>query len=155
MPRKPADTWRYRARTAARSYPRLRQLQADLRETRITPRLDGYRSGSGSPARITEAAALRELPPAQRRQLEAVEKALEITATLPSGQERRKLIRLVFFDHRCTLEGAAMQIPCSAQTAQRWSDDFLLLVWAHLWRNTGAGSRSAQDRAGAAAAGEA
>lgn len=152
MPRKPPDTWRYHARTAARSYPRLKAADAALHETRITASLDAYRHGSGSPARITEAAALRELPEAQRRQLEAVELALKITDTLRSGQERRELVRLVFFDNRFTLEGAAQQIPISAQTAQRWSDDFLLLVWAQLWRNAGAGPRSAQERAGASAA---
>lgn len=150
MHRKPnTSSWRYQARTAARSYPMLKQLQADLRETRITPSLDAYRRGSGSPARITEAAALRELPPAQRRQLDAVENALAAMESLPGAPERRQLVELVYFTRRFTIEGAALEIYVCARTGQQWSDDFLLLVWAGLCR---AGPRSAQDRAGASAA---
>lgn len=152
MPRKPPDSWRYHARTAARRYPGLKEAEAALHSVRVTANLEAPRHIIGTPTRGTEAAALRNLPEADRRQIAAVERALAITDTLPNGRERRKLVRLIFFENRFTLEGAAQQIPASTQTAQRWSDDFLLLVWATLWRSSGAPPGSAQDRTGAPAA---
>lgn len=39
---------------------------------------------------------------------------------------------MIYFTRRYTIEGAAMQIPCSVQTAKIWNSDFLLLVWGRL-----------------------
>ena len=132
IPRKPADTWRRAARDAAHAYPHLKAAERDLRDVRITARLDAI-PGSGSPGRSTEAAALRELPRRERAQLEAVEKALRCMGTLENSAERLQVIRLVFFGRRHTLEGAALTVPVSTGTAQRWSEDFLLLVISYLW----------------------
>lgn len=127
MPRKPQDTWRRRARTAARDYPGLKAAERELREVRITPTFD-HESAHGS-FRSTEDAAIRELPQAQQRRLEAVEQAVRISATLTSGQSRVKLIELVYFTRRCPdLQTAALMVPCSVQTAKLWNSDFLLLV---------------------------
>ena len=132
IPRKPADTWRRAARDAAHAYPHLKAAERDLRDVRITARLDAI-PGSGSPGRSTEAAALRELPRRERAQLAAVAKALRCMGTLENSAERLQVIRLVFFGRRHTLEGAALTVPVSTGTAQRWSEDFLLLVISYLW----------------------
>lgn len=144
IPRKPADTWRRRARDAAHAYPGLKAAERELREVRITARLDAI-PGSGSPGRSTEAAALRELPRRERAQLEAVEKALRCMATLTNAEERLAVVRMVFFERRYTLAGAAMQIPCSTKTAQGWSDDFLLLIISYLWSGPWEAPRSPQE----------
>lgn len=125
------ETWRGIARRAARDYPSLKHALEALRQVRITPSMEPHR-GQGSPARSTEAAALRELPPAQARRLEAVENALAVTAKMASGPDRLRLARMVYFDRRKTLEGAAMEIPCSPRTAQGWNSDFLLLIYGSL-----------------------
>lgn len=127
---KRSSGWRQAAKSAARDYPQLKRQLNDLRS-------QGGQSLNGMPAgseahRTTEDLALRELPYTQQRRLDAVESALSISSQLTSGLSRVKLIELVYFTRRFTIEGAAMQIPCSVQTAWTWNNDFLLLVWSKL-----------------------
>lgn len=126
-----SNGWRHAARCAAYDYPRLRQELRDLQAQSVTPSLNGMPAGGG-PGRSTEDAALRQLPAAQQRRLDAVEQAVDVSSRLTSGLSRVKLIEMVYFTRRFTLEGAAMQIPCSVQTAKIWNNDFLLLVWSRL-----------------------
>ena len=97
----------------------------------VTPSLSGMPMGGGE-RRSTEDAALRQLPPEDQRRLDAVAQALAISEHLTSGLSRVKLIELVYFRRSHTVEGAALQIPCSVQTAKIWNSDFLLLVWSRL-----------------------
>lgn len=126
-----SNGWRKAARSAAFDYPQLRRQLADLRSQSVTPALEGMPHG-GEPGRSTEDAALRQLPYAQQRRLDAVEQAVSISSNLTSGLSRVRLIELVYFQRKYTIEGAAMQIPCSVQTAWTWNNDFLLLVWSRL-----------------------
>lgn len=126
-----SNGWRHAARSAAYDYPRLRQELAELQAQSVTPSLSGM-PGGGEPGRSTEDAALRQLPHAQQRRLDAVEQAVSISSNLTSGLSRVRLIELVYFQRKYTIEGAAMQIPCSVQTAWTWNNDFLLLVWSRL-----------------------
>lgn len=122
--------WRAAARSAAYDYPRLRQELAELRRQGASG-LGGMPSGNEA-RRSTEDLALRELPAAQQRRLDAVEQAVTISSQLTSGPSRVKLVELVYFARRFTVEGAAMQIPISTRQAWAWNNDFLLLVWARL-----------------------
>lgn len=130
---KRSSGWRQAAKNAARDYPQLKRQLNDLRS-------QGGQSLNGMPAgseahRTTEDLALRELPYTQQRRLDAVEQAIAMTAQLSSGPSRVRLVELVYFqpqNRRFLLEGAAMQIPCSVQTAKIWNNDFLLLVWSKL-----------------------
>lgn len=126
-----SNGWRNAARSAAYDYPRLCRELRDLQAQSVTPKLSGM-PGGGEPGRSTEDAALRQLPWSQQRRLDAVEQALDVSSRLTSGLSRVKLIELVYFTRRFTLDGAAMQIPCSVQTAWTWNNDFLLLVWSRL-----------------------
>lgn len=129
MSKRRSNSWRAAARSAAQDYPRLcRELEALQTGSREQ---DGMPSGRGA-ARPTEDAVLRQLPYAQQRRLEAVEHALNVSSQLTSGLSRVKLIEMIYFSRRYTIEGAAMQIPCSVQTAKIWNSDFLLLVWGRL-----------------------
>lgn len=58
----------------------------------------------------------------------AVSAAMEEIKTMPDGAERMKLVDLVFIRKTHQLAGAAMQIPCSYETAQRWHADFIRRV---------------------------
>lgn len=126
-----SSSWRKVARSAAYDYPKLRRELRDLQAQAVTPSLSGMPHG-GEPGRSTEDAALRQLPYEQQRRLDAVEQAVAISSQLTSGLSRVKLIEMVYFIRRYTLEGAAMQIPCDVRTAKTWNNDFLLLVWGRL-----------------------
>lgn len=126
-----SNGWRHAARSAAYDYPKLRQELRGLQAQSVTPNMNGM-LGGGEPGRSTEDAALRQLPYAQQRRLDAVEQAVSISSNLTSGLSRVRLIELVYFQRKYTIEGAAMQIPCSVQTAWTWNNDFLLLVWSRL-----------------------
>lgn len=123
--------WRHAARSAAYDYPRLMRELRDLQAMPVTASLSGM-PGGGEVRRSTEEAALRQLPLAQQRRLDAVEQAVTISSQLTSGPSRVKLVELVYFTRRFTVEGAAMQIPISVRQAWAWNNDFLLLVWARL-----------------------
>lgn len=125
------DGWRHAARSAAYDYPKLQRDLRDLQAQSVTPNMNGM-PGGGEPGRSTEDAALRQLPYAQQRRLDAVEQAVSISSQLTSGPSRVKLVELVYFSRRYTVEGAAMQIPISVRQAWAWNNDFLLLVWARL-----------------------
>ena len=126
-----SNGWRHAARSAAYDYPKLKSDLRDIQAQSVTPNMNGM-PGGGEPGRSTEDAALRQLPWAQQRRLDAVEQAVSISSNLTSGLSRVRLIELVYFQRKYTIEGAAMQIPCSVQTAWTWNNDFLLLVWSRL-----------------------
>lgn len=56
---------------------------------------------------------------------EAVESAIETTKMVDTGEERLKIIDMVFLKRSHTLEGAAMAAHISNRTAQRWHADFI------------------------------
>lgn len=58
----------------------------------------------------------------------AVDTAIETTKEMIGGDDRLKVIELVFWARTHTLGGAAMQIPCAWRTAQRWQADFIMEV---------------------------
>ena len=126
-----SNGWRHAARSAAYDYPKLVKEREELHKQSVSPSLSGMPRAGGE-HRGTEDVALRELPFTQQRRLDAVESALSISSQLTSGLSRVKLIELVYFTRRFTIEGAAMQIPCSVGTAWTWNNDFLLLVWSKL-----------------------
>lgn len=58
----------------------------------------------------------------------AVEAAIAETERMRSGQDRLKVVGLVLMEGRYNLAGAALQVPCSERTAQRYHGDFLRAV---------------------------
>jgi hypothetical protein len=86
-------------------------------------------SGTGRPA---EQAAMKLLPPQNQRELEAVKASVQETSRLPDGEERVRLIAMVFWRQSHTLAGAALELHMSYRSAQRRHNDFILLVGANL-----------------------
>lgn len=62
------------------------------------------------------------------KETEAITEAIAITGQMVDGYERLKTVRLVFFDGTHTIAGAALNIPCSPDTAQNWLHEFKFLV---------------------------
>lgn len=132
MSRRNRNTWRQAARAAAFSYPELRR-ELDALQAGTGRDLYGL-PGSRDARRSTEDAALRELEYWKQRRLEAVEQALSVIADFSNGPSRVKLVELVYFTRRYTVEGAAMQIPISVRQAYQWNDEYLKQVWGILKR---------------------
>ena len=61
----------------------------------------------------------------------AVAAAIAETERRKDGAERLRLVQMVLLEGCCTLEGAALAIPCSERTAQRWHADFIRAVGKH------------------------
>lgn len=59
---------------------------------------------------------------------EAVQRAIEKTKLLRDGEERLKLIDLVFFKQSHSLQGASIKCFISYETAVNWHGDFIRLV---------------------------
>lgn len=116
--------WSY-AKYMARNYPALhKELQA-LQITSTTANYTGEPRG-GDISRGTERAALRQLPPVQQKEHDAVELALQMAAGRNgNGHLRTQLVELVFFKRSHTLEGACQKLHISYGTGKRYGHDFL------------------------------
>lgn len=124
---KPRYNWWSHAKAIVRSYPELRAAEADLHQQRVTATYDGMPHGSGS-GRGLEEIVTRTLPACKQRELDAVNTAIDITKKLPSGQDRLRMIDLVYWRGSHTLDGAAYKIHVHTQTAKNWNGDFIRAV---------------------------
>lgn len=64
----------------------------------------------------------------ERREIEAVGRAVEKTRHIRDGADRLKLIELVFWKRSCNVAGAAMRLHIGERTAQQWHGDFIRAV---------------------------
>lgn len=110
-----------------RRYPDLKSEYDSLRDTKITAEITVI-PGGGGVSNPTENAALRELTPQKQKEYDAVCSAIIATRMYKNGEDRLKVIRLVFWDKSHTLEGSAMQVPCSYYTACNWHREFIYLT---------------------------
>lgn len=121
------DWWPY-VKGMIRRYPELCAEQAELRKTQLSPAMTGMPHGRGKTTDPVADTALRELPEINRRELEAVRKAIEETRTMKNGEERLEMVRLVFWKKTHTLEGAAMELHWSTRKLVEWHGEFIRCV---------------------------
>lgn len=121
------DWWGY-VKGMIRRYPDLCAKEKALHEVSISPNSSGMPGGKGGYSDPTASAALRELPQNSQRELDAVRKAIAETKMNDTGEERLKMMRLVFWEKTHTLDGAALQCHVSYRTASQWHGDFIRLV---------------------------
>ncbi len=120
--------WRADARAAIRAYPELCRRERELHDMPVTPHYSAE-PGAGEATRTTENAALRQLPPDEQKALEAVRAAVRVTrGRYINGERRLRLIELIYWQRSHTLQGAAMAVHVSVNTARRWREDFEDLV---------------------------
>ncbi len=110
-----------------RRYPVLREQYEDLHSQSVTASYSSMPHGGGV-GRPIEALAIRELPTNSQREYEAVKQAISSTERYPNGRQRLAIMKMVLWDRRYTLEGAALQVPCSWRTAAQWHSEFIKLV---------------------------
>lgn len=121
------DWWSY-VKGMIRRYPELCARQEELRQTRLSPNLSGMPHGHGRNSDPVADAALRELPKINQREMEAVSKAIGETQKLDTGEERLRMVRLVFWDKTHTLDGVAMKMNRCKRTIVQWHIDFINTV---------------------------
>ena len=90
--------------------------------------------------------ALREYPRAKKRNSEAdqavivaVEAAMQMQSAYYNGQERMKMIRLVYFKQTHTLAGAAVECGYSIETVKKWNLEIMTAVYVGLLYAKGPG----------------
>ena len=117
--------WRAEARSAIRRYPSLLQKENMIHAGKVTPNYTGMPSAT-STSRTTELIALRQLPPYEQKQLEAVRGALEaIELQYPATfQIRKDLIRMLYWSKSHTIEGAAFRLHIAEPTARQYDRQF-------------------------------
>ena len=110
-----------------RAYPELKQRYLELKEVSITAKISDVPHGTKRSDSTAEA-ALRQLSYTEQREFEAVNRSVEITRRMPTGDDRLKIIQLVLWQQTHTINGAAQQIPCSERTAREYHREFIYLV---------------------------
>lgn len=123
---KPRYGWWGYVKSMIRRYPALQAELNDLHHVSMTAHYSGMPSGSRG--RALEAVAIRDIAPTDRREYDAVRRAIAMTEQYPTGKERLHLIDLVFWENSYSLQGAAIRVPCSIATAKRWHGDFIISV---------------------------
>lgn len=123
------DWWPY-VKGMIRRYPELCEEYANLHSQSVTADYSGMPRGGGG-GRGLESLAIRELPSTRQREYEAVRRAIRVTERYRSGEERLKVLKYVFWENRKgrdLLQFAALQTPCSYDTAQTYHEEFIYLV---------------------------
>ena len=124
---KPRYKWWGYIKSVIRSYPELKKQYDELHRQNITASISGM-PGVGGVSRGTENIALKELPKTKQAELEAVELAIQATKRMKTGKDRIRMVELVFWKQSHTLQGAAMAIPVSYDTAINYHGDFITTV---------------------------
>ena len=124
---KPRYKWWGYVKNVIRSYPDLQREYNDIHEQPITASLSGMPGGGGA-SRKTEDIALKRLPRSKQEEYEAVTRAVQVTGMLKTGRDRLKIVELVFWKQSHTLQGAAMKVNVSYDTAIDYHGDFIVLV---------------------------
>lgn len=121
------DWWSY-VKGMIRRYPGLVEREKELHNTSISPVLSGLPRPINSVSDPTGAAALRELPEINRKEMDAVREAIEETQAMRDGSERMRMIKMAFWSGRNTLDMIALRCHISYRTAIRWHSQFIKLV---------------------------
>lgn len=124
---RPRYKWWGYVKNMIRAYPGLRKEYDDLHRQSITANMSGI-PGGGEASRGTENIALKELPKTKQMEYDAVRKSIAVTEKMKNGAERLKIINLVFWKNSHTLQGAAMAIPVSYETAVEYHRDFIMIA---------------------------
>lgn len=111
-----------------RDYRGLKIEYDDLHSQSMTANASGTRGGGGN-HRAIESIVLRELSADDQKAYDAVTQAIGLTELMPDGMHRLKLIRYVYWcEKQHNVKDAALLIPVSRRTAERWHSAFVRLV---------------------------
>lgn len=123
---KPRYNWWSFALAMIRDYPGRRSKLKDLQEQKITADMTGMPRGGGA-SRTAEGIALRQLPPQEQREYDAVHRAIERTTCMKEAKLRMDVVKLTMW-RGYDIPSAAMVTNTSKDTARRYRWQFILLV---------------------------
>ncbi len=119
--------WPY-VKAMIRVYPERELEYLVNRNMKTTANYDPQAGGVSGPTRKTEDFAIGYMTATSTREYFAVKSALDLTMRKRTGEERVRMIELVYWEKRCTLAAAAMRLHIGERTAQRWNREFVYLV---------------------------
>lgn len=119
--------WRF-IRRVIREYPALKEEYEELHRQSLSADTSGMPKGSVA-GRTVESIALRELPPDDQKDYDAVTQAIRITKHRSDGEQRLALIQYVYwYEKEHTVKDAAPVLNISESTAKRWHGEFVKQV---------------------------
>ena len=124
---KPRYKWWGYIKNVIRAYPGLKKEYEALHEQSVTANTSGM-PGCGEVSRGTENIAIRELPYTKQREYEAVRRAVEYTKHFKNGEERLKIIDLMYWKNSHTLAGAGLQVGYGYDRARQIHQEFVVDV---------------------------
>lgn len=124
---KPRYKWWGYIRNVVFAYPDLKKEYEELHRQSITAAMGGMPSGTGV-SRGTEEIAVRELPPTEQKEYDAVRRAIELTRKMPQWKRRLEIIDQVFWKKRKNLQDAGEAVGYAYKAARDIQSTFLKLV---------------------------
>lgn len=125
---KPRYIWWGMVRHMIRMYPSLHSELRDLHQQNTTAQISGMPGGGGS-ARPLENVALRQLSGDDQHIHDAVDTAVNGYRLRQDGQDRLRLIRLMYWINKpMPMASAALKLHISDATAKRWHGEFVRSV---------------------------
>ena len=120
--------WSY-VKSILREYPVLKRMMETPLEPKVTQSYTGMPGGSGV-SDPTANAVVHDLHPHEMRKYEAIEAAiLETKVQFPdTAQPRLDIIRLVYFEDKYNIAGAALQVNVHFNTATHYVSAFIRMV---------------------------
>ena len=125
---KPRYKWWQYVKNMIRAYPGLKREYEDLHEQSITANMSGMPGGGNGVSRGTEEIAIRELPYTKQREYEAVRRAVEYTKHFRNGEERLRIIDLMYWKNSHTLAGAGLKVGYGYDRARQIHREFVVAV---------------------------
>ena len=123
---KPRYNWWPFALNMIRDYPAREAQYRELHRQNITANTSGMPGGGGA-SRTTETIALRQLPPQEQREYDAVHKAVDRIRRRKDGKLRYSVVKMTLWQGY-NIAGAALVASVSEHTARRYRWQFVLLV---------------------------
>lgn len=123
--------WRPNVERALHVYPYLKAAKQDVQAQSVTASYSGMPRGGG-PSRSTENAAMRMLSPQEEKLVDAVDRAIAEISHHRDGAEVLRIVKMVDFDRRYTVEGAAMELHMHRNSASNRRTRFIDLVGKYM-----------------------
>ncbi len=124
---KPRYNWWGYALNIIRDYPIRKRDYDALHQQKITASASGLPGGGGA-SRTVENVALRQLPAAEQREYDAVQKAIDITGALQTGDIRLRVVQHTLISGWYNIAGSAMRLGITEEQAKLYRWEFIMTV---------------------------
>lgn len=123
---KPRYNWWGFVLAMIRDYPHRQKELKEMHEQKVTVNLNGM-PGGHTASRTTEGVALKQLPPQEQREFDAVDKAIKRVKGMTEPKLRMEVMKMTLLKGY-SIPTAAMWLNIAERTAKRYRWQFILLV---------------------------